>query len=157
MCLVMIIGVNPGDRVLDMSAAPGDKNLYMCQLVWNKGMVIASDLKPERQNTKVFKLLCRGVHNAVKCCYDGHKIGILMRNSFDRILPDVPYSGLGVISRDQSVKVHKIMPDVRCARLQKELLVAVIDALNHTNKKSDRYMVYNTCSMAVVKNEEYFR
>ena len=78
-----------------------------------------------------------------------------MRNSFDRILLDAPCSGLGVISRDPSVKVQRTIPDVKhCAHLQKELLVAAIDALNHKSKKGGGYMVYSTCSVSVSENEE---
>lgn len=155
MCPVMALGPQPGDRVMDMSAAPGGKTSYIAQLMRNKGVVIANDLKPERQKATVANLHRLGVRNAVTCCYDGRKIGAQMRNSFDRILLDAPCSGLGVISRDPSVKVQRTIPDIkRCAHLQKELLVAAIDALNHKSKKGGGYMVYSTCSVAVAENEE---
>ncbi|KAL7540442.1 hypothetical protein ACHAXR_010123 [Thalassiosira sp. AJA248-18] len=155
MCPVMALGPQPGDRVLDMSAAPGGKTSYISQLMRNKGVVIANDLKPERQKATVANLHRLGVRNVITCCYDGRKIGVQMRNSFDRILLDAPCSGLGVISRDPSVKVQRTMPDVkRCAHLQKELLVAAVDALNHKSKKGGGYMVYSTCSVAVAENEE---
>jgi len=155
MCPVMAMAPQPGDRVLDMSAAPGGKTSYISQLMRNKGVVIANDLKPERQKATVANLHRLGVRNVVTCCYDGRKIGQQFRNSFDRILLDAPCSGLGVISRDPSVKVQRTIYDVqRCAHLQKELLVAAIDALNHKSKKGGGYMVYSTCSVAVAENEE---
>lgn len=155
MCPVMALAPQPGDRVMDMSAAPGGKTSYISQLMRNKGVVIANDLKPERQKATVANLHRLGVRNVATCCYDGRKIGAQMRNSFDRILLDAPCSGLGVISRDPSVKVQRTIPDVkRCAHLQKELLVAAIDALNHKSKKGGGYMVYSTCSVAVAENEE---
>lgn len=155
MCPVMALGPQPGDRVLDLSAAPGGKTSYISQLMRNKGVVIANDLKPERQKATVANLHRLGVRNVVTCCYDGRKFGSLMRNSFDRILLDAPCSGLGVISRDPSVKVQRTISDVkRCAHLQKELLVAAVDALNHKSKKGGGYMVYSTCSVAVAENEE---
>ena len=155
MCPVMALGPQPGDRVLDMSAAPGGKTSYISQLMKNKGVVIANDLKAERQKATVANMHRLGVRNVVSCCYDGRKIGAQMRNSFDRILLDAPCSGLGVISRDPSVKVQRTIPDVqRCAHLQKELLLAAIDALNHKSKKGGGYMVYSTCSVAVAENEE---
>jgi len=155
MCPVMALAPQPGDRVMDMSAAPGGKTSYISQLMRNKGVVIANDLKPERQKATVANLHRLGVRNVVTCCYDGRKLGAQMRNSFDRILLDAPCSGLGVISRDPSVKVQRTMPDVlRCGHLQKELLVGAIDALNHKSKKGGGYMVYSTCSVAVAENEE---
>jgi len=118
-------------------------------------VVIANDLKPERQKATVANLHRLGVRNVVTCCYDGRKLGSQMRNSFDRILLDAPCSGLGVISRDPSVKIQRTIPDVkRCAHLQKELLVAAIDSLNHKSKKGGGFMVYSTCSVAIAENEE---
>ena len=155
MCPVMALGPQPGDRVMDMSAAPGGKTSYIAQLMRNKGVIIVNDLKPERQKATVANLHRLGVRNVVTCCYDGRKLGSQMRNSFDRILLDAPCSGLGVISRDPSVKIQRTIPDVkRCAHLQKELLVAAIDSLNHRSKKGGGFMVYSTCSVAIAENEE---
>ena len=155
MCPVMALGPQPGDRVMDMSAAPGGKTSYIAQLMRNKGVIIVNDLKPERQKATVANLHRLGVRNVVTCCYDGRKLGSQMRNSFDRILLDAPCSGLGVISRDPSVKIQRTIPDVkRCAHLQKELLVAAIDSLNHKSKKGGGFMVYSTCSVAIAENEE---
>jgi len=138
-----------------MSSAPGGKTSYIAQLMRNKGVIIANDLKPERQKATVANLHRLGVRNVVTCLYDGRKLGAQMKNSFDKILLDAPCSGLGVISRDPSVKVQRTIADVkRCAHLQKELLVAAIDALNHKSKKGGGYMVYSTCSVAIAENEE---
>merc|ERR1711957_272376 len=97
-----------------------------------------------------------GVKNVITCMHDGRKLSKLFKQfKFDRVLLDAPCSGLGVISRDPSVKVQRTIADVkRCAHLQKELLVAAIDALNHKSKKGGGYMVYSTCSVAVAENEE---
>jgi len=155
MCPVMALGPQPGDRVLDMSAAPGGKTSYIAQLMRNKGVIIANDLKQERQKATVANLHRLGVTCAVTCCFDGRKLGPRMKNSFDRVLLDAPCSGLGVISRDPSVKVQRTMADVyRCGHLQKELLLAAVDSLNAKSKKGGGFMVYSTCSVAVAENEE---
>merc|ERR1712070_930908 len=60
----------------------------------------------------------------------------------------------GVISRDPSVKVQRTITDVKkTAHLQKELLLAAIDVLNHKSKTGG-VMVYSTCSISVAENEE---
>jgi len=137
-----------------MSAAPGGKTSYLAQLMRNTGVIIANDLKPERQKATVANIHRLGVRNVVACTYDGRKLGDTFRNGFDRVLLDAPCSGLGVISRDSSVKVQRTMADIgRCSHLQKELLLAAIDAVNNKSK-SGGVLVYSTCSVSIAENEE---
>ena len=154
MCPVMALAPQPSERCLDMSAAPGGKTSYMAQLMKNTGVIIANDLKAERQKATVANLHRLGVKNVIACTHDGRKLGKRFHNSFDRILLDAPCSGLGVISRDPSVKVQRTMADVqKIAHLQKELLLSAIDALN-PKSKTGGCMVYSTCSVSVYENEE---
>ena len=50
---VLALAPEPGERILDMSAAPGGKTSYIAQLMKNSGSVIANDLKPQRQKATV--------------------------------------------------------------------------------------------------------
>lgn len=155
MCPVLSLSPQPGEKVMDMSAAPGGKTSYIAQLMRNKGAIIANDLKPERQKATVANMHRLGVKIAITCTHDGRKLGKKFPRTFDRILLDAPCSGLGVISRDPSVKVQRTILDVqKNSHLQKELLLAAIDALNHKSKKSGGVMVYSTCSVSVYENEE---
>jgi 25S rRNA (cytosine2870-C5)-methyltransferase len=137
-----------------MSAAPGGKTSYIAQLMRNTGTIIANDLKSERQKATVANMHRLGVKNVITCANDGRKLGQMFKNRFDRILLDAPCSGLGVISRDPSVKVQRTIADVKqCAHLQKELLLAAIDALKYKSTTGG-VMVYSTCSVSVYENEE---
>lgn len=153
MCPVMALSPQAGEKVLDMASAPGGKTSYLAQMMKNTGHILANDLKKERQKATIANLHRLGVKNTVVCCHDGRKLAKLV-NRFDRVLLDAPCSGLGVISRDQSVKVQRTIKDIeRTAHLQKELLLAGIDALNHRSKTGG-FMVYSTCSVSVAENEE---
>eukprot|EP00339_Tiarina_fusa_P022281 CAMPEP_0117062722 /NCGR_PEP_ID=MMETSP0472-20121206/43723_1 /TAXON_ID=693140 ORGANISM="Tiarina fusus, Strain LIS" /NCGR_SAMPLE_ID=MMETSP0472 /ASSEMBLY_ACC=CAM_ASM_000603 /LENGTH=676 /DNA_ID=CAMNT_0004782017 /DNA_START=64 /DNA_END=2094 /DNA_ORIENTATION=- len=156
MCPVLALSPQPNERVLDMSAAPGGKTSYIAQLMRNTGVVFANDLRPDRQKATVANMHRLGVKNVITCCYDGRKLPKLFQHyKFDRILLDAPCSGLGVISRDPSCKVQRTITDVnKTAHLQKELLLAAIDTLNHKSKSSGGVMVYSTCSVSVAENEE---
>ena len=155
-CPVLALNPSPDgkEKVLDMSAAPGGKTSYIAQLMRNTGTIIASDLKPERQKATVANMHRLGVRNVITCCYDGRKLGKLWKNRFTKILLDAPCSGLGVISRDPSVKVQRTIKEVqRCGVLQKELLLSAIDALTYKGKDGG-IMVYSTCSVSVAENED---
>jgi len=155
MCPVLALNPQPNEKVLDMSAAPGGKTSYLAQLMRNKGVIIANDLKLDRQKATVANMHRLGVKIVITCTHDGRKLGKKFPHTFDRILLDAPCSGLGVISRDPSVKVQRTIMDVKKnSHLQKELLLAAIDALNHKSKKSGGVMVYSTCSVSIFENEE---
>ena len=154
MCPVLALAPEPKEKVLDMSAAPGGKTSYIAQLMKNTGVVMANDLKAARQKATVANMHRLGVKNVVACTHDGRKMGHMFKNRFDRVLLDAPCSGLGVISRDPSVKVQRTMEDVKqCAHLQKELLLAAIDSLKCKNTTGG-VMVYSTCSVSIHENEE---
>jgi ribosomal RNA methyltransferase Nop2 len=156
MCPVLALAPEPNERILDMSAAPGGKTSYIAQLMRNTGVVFANDLKADRQKATAANMHRLGVKNVITCCYDGRKLPKLFQHyKFDRILLDAPCSGLGVISRDPSCKVQRTLADVnKTAHLQKELILAAIDTLNHKSKSSGGVMVYSTCSVSVAENEE---
>lgn len=155
MCPVMALSPEPKERILDMSAAPGGKTSYIAQLMRNTGVIFANDLRPDRQKATVANMHRLGVKNVIACTHDGRKMPKSFKHyKFDRILLDAPCSGLGVISRDPSCKVQRTIADVnKTAHLQKELLLAAIDMLNHKSKTGG-VMVYSTCSVSVAENEE---
>ncbi|CAM9405243.1 unnamed protein product, partial [Ectocarpus fasciculatus] len=153
LCPVMALAPLPGEKVLDMSAAPGGKTTYIAQLMKNSGSIVANDLKPQRQKATVANLHRMGVKNAIVCCYDGRKISQTFKG-FDRVLLDAPCSGLGVIARDQTVKLQRTYKDIqRIAHLQKELLCSAVDAVD-PKSSTGGIIVYSTCSTSVEENEQ---
>ena len=155
MCPVLALAPQPGERILDMASAPGGKTSYIAQMMKNSGTIVANDLKRERIKSTTANLHRLGVQNTIISCYNG-KVFPKVMSGFDRVLLDAPCSGLGVISRDQSVKIQRTMKDVqRNTHLQKELLLAAIDSTNIANAShSAGVIVYSTCSVSVEENEK---
>ncbi|MES1911869.1 MAG: hypothetical protein MHM6MM_004233 [Cercozoa sp. M6MM] len=145
----MALDPQQGDKVVDVAAAPGGKTTYLAQLMQNTGVLIANDVSRERLRALKANCARLGVENVVVANYDGRTLSQHVQH-VDRILLDAPCTGLGVISRDQSIKLSKSKADViRMADLQKQLLIRAIDML-----KEGGTVVYSTCSIMPQENED---
>ncbi|NXL89685.1 NOP2 methyltransferase, partial [Alectura lathami] len=153
---VMALAPQENERILDMCCAPGGKTSYIAQLMKNTGMILANDSNAERLRSVVGNLHRLGVTNAIVSNCDGRqfpKVRSYLLRGFDRVLLDAPCSGTGVISKDPAIKTNKDEKDIlRCAHLQKELLLSAIDSVNATSETGG-YVVYCTCSITVEENE----
>jgi len=149
---VMALAPQEGERILDMASAPGGKTTHIAAVMKNTGMVLANDANRDRCKAVVGNCHRLGITNTVVCTHDGRMLPKVM-TGFDRVLLDAPCSGTGVISKDQSAKQSKDDQDIHlCSHLQKELILAAIDCLDHKSKTGG-YLVYSTCSILPEENE----
>ncbi|KRX10687.1 hypothetical protein PPERSA_08682 [Pseudocohnilembus persalinus] len=145
---VIALAPQVNEKILDMAAAPGGKTSYIAQLMKNTGQLFANDVSAARLKGLFYNLQRMGISNTVVCNYDGRKFTKVMQN-FDRVLLDAPCTGLGIISRDPSIKGNKTMIDIyKHAHLQREMILSAIDCC-----KKDGYIVYSTCSISPQENE----
>jgi ribosomal RNA methyltransferase Nop2 len=149
---VMALAPQPNEKILDMAAAPGGKTTHIASLMKNTGVLYANDVNVDRIKSLVSNCHRMGVRNSVICNYDGRELPKILP-PLDRVLLDAPCTGLGIISRDASVKMKTRKDITTCCHLQKELILAAIDLID-PKSKTGGYVVYSSCSISPEENEE---
>jgi 16S rRNA (cytosine967-C5)-methyltransferase len=141
--------VEPGHRVIDACAGAGGKTLHLAALMKNKGRIIAMDVEQWKLDELQKRARRAGVSNLEPRLIDSSKVIKRLENSADRLLLDVPCSGLGVLKRNPDAK-WKLSPEfIHSVReLQQHILNDYCSML-----KPGGLMVYCTCSILPSENE----
>lgn len=138
--------------MLDLCAAPGGKSSHIAMMMKNIGELWLNDPDSERCKAVKFNLSRLGVNNTVIVSMDGRMLPKYVEK-FDRVLVDAPCSGLGVISKDKSIKLKRTLKDIeRSVKTQKQLLLAAID-MTDASSTTGGIIVYSTCSVTLDENE----
>ncbi len=137
------IGLSGGDRLwLDLCAGPGGKARLLSGLAAARGArLVASDIHPHRARRVLETLRRAGGGTPAVLAADGRQMP-WPPGTFDRVLADVPCSGLGSLRRRPEARWRKTPADVaELASLQRELLNAAIDSV-----RPGGVVAYVTCS-----------
>lgn len=144
------LDVKPGMRVIDACAGAGGKTLHIGTLMNNKGKIIAMDT----EEWKLKELRKRSSRNGIDIIetklIDSQKTIKRLKESADRILLDVPCSGLGVLRRNPDAK-WKLSPEFieEVKQKQQDIISNYSEMLKPGGK-----MVYATCSILPSENQE---
>jgi 16S rRNA (cytosine1407-C5)-methyltransferase len=146
----LVLAPEPGERVLDLAAAPGGKTLQMAAMMQNQGEIAAVEPIRKRMYKLRANLRQHGVTIVKTFLTDGRSVGRKTPERFDRVLLDAPCSGEARFDqRDPSSWRNWGPRKIReCARKQKGLLRSALAAL-----KPGGTLLYCTCSFAPEENE----
>ncbi|MEI7027452.1 RsmB/NOP family class I SAM-dependent RNA methyltransferase [Paenibacillus sp. y28] len=140
----------PGDRVLDLCAAPGGKSTQLAALLQGKGMLVTNDLHPDRTKVLAKNIELAGVTNAVVLNESPERLAERFPGFFDKILVDAPCSGEGMFRREPDmVKDWLRHGPAHYARLQRDILRQAAGMLAPGGR-----LVYSTCTFSPEENEE---
>ena len=150
MLAALATGAKPGDRVLDLCAAPGGKSAFMAQMMKDHGSISSRDLhehrvKLIRQNAERLGIGCIQAVAA-----DATALQMEDLEQYDVVLLDAPCSGLGIMRSKPDIKLHHTMQDVmELAELQRKMLQVAAKAV-----KPGGTLVYSTCTLNKKENDE---
>lgn len=144
----------PGDKILDVCAAPGGKTSYIAELMKGKGKIVAVDISDEKLGLLRQNISRMGAGIVRTYRADASKKDFLADDRyygyFDRILVDAPCSALGTISKNPEVKYNKRMEDLE--RLS-DMALAILSSCGPYLKKGGR-LVFYTCTLSPVENQQ---
>ncbi|TCS96667.1 RsmB/NOP family class I SAM-dependent RNA methyltransferase [Hazenella coriacea] len=139
----------PGERILDLCAAPGGKTTQIAAKMKGQGILVANEIDPIRIKALVENLERCGVTHAVVLNENPVHLTKRFRGFFDRILIDAPCSGEGMFRKDHDVCDRWSLRAVeKCADLQLEILAAAAPMLRPGGR-----LVYSTCTFNPTENE----
>jgi len=151
MAAVLALDPRPGERVLDLTAAPGSKTTQIALLMKGEGELVAN----EKNRHRFFKLKAiadaQGLPNIRLTMIPGEVWGFREPESFDKVLLDAPCSSEGKFKADDPKSFGYWKPSkVReMSKLQKRLLLSALSAV-----KPGGRLLYSTCTFAPEENEE---
>ncbi len=140
----------PGNTVIDACAAPGGKSFTIAELMKNKGRIISCDLYEHRLSLVSSGAARLGIDIIETLAADASSYGDF--SEADRILCDVPCSGLGIIRRKPELRYKKDLGLDVLPQLQYDILCNCAKAL-----KRGGLLIYSTCTLNPSENGENVR
>lgn len=155
MSAVTVLDVQPGDKVLDLCAAPGGKSTQIASRLGGTGLLWANEIVRPRAHILLSNIERMGVKNAVVSNMSPDVLCSRLAGFFDRVLVDAPCSGEGMFRKDKDAVYEWSVEHTRsCAVRQKAILDSAASAV-----RPGGVLVYSTCTFSPDENEgviEYF-
>lgn len=150
MLVAPLLDLKEGDKVLDLCAAPGGKTTHIAELLGNTGEVLAFDLHENKLSLIEENAKRLGLNNIVCKAMDATKLNSDYISYGDKVLIDVPCSGLGIIRKKPEIKWNKTRQQLKdLVPIQREIMENAWQYL-----KPGGTLVYSTCTLNKEENEE---
>lgn len=145
-----VLNAEPGDRVLDLCAAPGGKTVALAASMKNQGFLLSNDINPKRVKALVKNIELCGIANTVVANETPEKLSAVYTEFFNKILLDVPCSGEGMFRKDpEAAKSWSRYKSEELQGLQREIFDHAYRMLSPGGK-----LVYSTCTFSPEENEK---
>lgn len=144
-----LLDVQPGERVLDLCAAPGGKSSQLAAALQGQGLLVCNEYEPARAQVLKANLERMGVRNALVLNETPQRMAEALPAFFDRVLVDAPCSGEGMFRKEpQAAAQHGPGLVERCAALGAQILEAAAACL-----APGGVLMYSTCTFSPEEDE----
>lgn len=146
----LILEPKENENVLDACSSPGGKTTYIAEIMNNKGRIEAWDIHEHRVRLVETAAERLGINIIYTRVNDATIYQEQYKESFDKILLDVPCLGIGVLRRKPDIKWQRKKEDVEeITKIQKDILETCSKYLRKGGE-----LVYSTCSIFKKENED---
>ena len=150
MAVADILKVSPGDRVLDLCAAPGGKSTQLAGHMRGQGLLVSNEIHPVRAKILSQNIERMGIRNCVVTNETPEHLAAFFPEYFTHILVDAPCSGEGMFRKEEAALTEWSLENVeRCAQRQRDILYQAALMLQRGGT-----LVYSTCTFAPEENEQ---
>ncbi|XJZ25859.1 RsmF rRNA methyltransferase first C-terminal domain-containing protein [Bacillota bacterium Lsc_1132] len=140
----------PGDKVLDLCAAPGGKTTQLAGMMNQQGFLLANEIHPKRAKVLSENIERQGIANALVTNETPERLADKFPGYFNKILVDAPCSGEGMFRKDpEAVKYWSEEHVATCSIQQKNILDSAYEMLSEGG-----ILVYSTCTFSPEENEQ---
>lgn len=144
-----LLPIEPGDKVLDICAAPGGKSTELGAKLRGEGLLVSNDISNSRAKALLKNIELFGIRNALVLSEAPNKLNDYFPEYFDKILIDAPCSGEGMFRKSPSIMKNWEQYGVDYYnKLQKEIILFAANML-----KPGGTMLYSTCTFSPEENE----
>ena len=144
-----LLDAQPGERVLDLCAAPGGKSTQIAAALAGRGFLVSNEVNPKRARILSRNLERMGVINALVLNEDPRRLQARFAGYFEKILVDAPCSGEGMFRKEpMAATQHNNALVEHCAALGAEILENAAAML-----APGGVLVYSTCTFAPQEDE----
>ena len=144
-----LLPIEPGDKVLDLCAAPGGKSTELAARLQGKGVLVSNDISNSRAKALLKNLELFGAKNILVVSEAPNKLSEYFTGYFDKILVDAPCSGEGMFRKSPAImKNWEQYGTGYYHKLQQEILPQAVNML-----KPGGYLLYSTCTFSPEENE----
>ena len=144
-----LLDVKPGERVLDLCAAPGGKSTQIAAKLQGQGILVCNEIHPVRAKILSENIERMGICNACVTNETPERLAEFFPGYFDKVLVDAPCSGEGMFRKNEAACDEWSPENVEiCAQRQDGILDQAARMLRPGGK-----LVYSTCTFAPEEDE----